>query len=144
MSKFLINETLIDSYLQIFNIWHSKIWNGGEEIGLCSSLFHLLLDSDEMLTEQKSLAVYQTGDRCCQEWRGWSGKGKAEFSLCPRKYQTSTFPGLLPEQAQVRLCVRPVPHRPLPPPAPACSAKSTHNLLVEWQSKETVRQQTMS
>jgi hypothetical protein len=47
---------------------------------------------------------------------------------------TCIFPGLLPEQAQVWLCIGKTPP---PNPTPVCSANQ--QLLVEWQSKETIK-----
>lgn len=69
--------------------------------------------------------------------RNGLGRGeKKNVTPLPQKLSmVSTFPGLLPEQAQDRLCIKTT----LPNPNPSVQCKSTHNFLVEWQSKETVK-----
>lgn len=100
---------------KMLNIWHSKRWKkwGGKIRLVLSPPFHLLF-SDEMLVEEKGLALCQAGDRCCPEWA--PGRKTISHPFAPGNISDLHIPWST-SRASPRLALC----RTLPP-TPVCSA----------------------
>lgn len=89
-----------DLHLQSLNIWHTKIWKkwGRENTSGFVPLFHLLLDSDEMLWEGPGFVPGW--------WQALPGVDWGEKNylppITPGNGNDLHVPSPLPEQAQVR------------------------------------------
>lgn len=127
MNKLLIREISIDTPTKFYTFGTTKSRRKnrrGREAGPAFTSFPTV--------GRKATTLSHTRLEAGTARRGWE-ENKILIPLPQEVSMIATFPGPLPEQAQVLLCRQTLPQIQTPT---TCSANH-HRLLAEWQSKET-------
>lgn len=134
MNKFWLMK-FRDLYLQSFkDLAHWNLEKMGEETGLVLSPFPTC-HRTVMKSAWERPGSVPAGDRCCQEQVRKVRKSPPPHPGAPGTAMTSTFPPRSWGSPNLALCKDPCTLCP----SPSVQCKSTNDLLVEWQSKETVK-----
>lgn len=133
----MINEISIDLYLQNFkHLAQQNLEKMGEKkIGLVVFPLFPPAAGQWWDAHRRERPGFVPGWRQVLPGVGWGGEKLSPTLLSQAMSMTSTFPGPLPEQPQVRLCMRTLPHQPQPQCAVQINQQFTGGMAIKGNSE---------